>query len=60
MFVEVFYDYQPVVPMPSLGYGNRTMNFTAAFNVRERTDQVLKNAKSLSGVNLSSCSLYSA
>lgn len=60
MFVEVFYDYQPIVPMPSLGYGSRTMSFTAAFNVRERTDQVLKNAKSLSGANISSCSLYAA
>lgn len=60
IFVEVFYDYQPIVPMPSLGYGSRTMNFTAAFNVRERTDQVLKNAKNLTGANISSCSLYSA
>lgn len=60
IFVEVFYDYQPIVPMPVLGYGNRTLNFTAAFNVRERTDQVLKNAKSLTGANISSCSLYSA
>ena len=60
MFVEVFYDYQPIVPMPSLGYGSRTMNFTAAFNVRERTDQVLKNAMSEIGANISSCSLYSA
>lgn len=60
MFVEVFYDYQPIVPMPSLGYGTKTLNFTAAFNVRERTDQVLKNAKNLTGANISSCSLYSA
>ena len=60
MFVEVFYDYQPIVPMPSLGYGTKTMNFTAAFNVRERTDQALKNAKNLTGANISSCSLYSA
>jgi hypothetical protein len=60
LFAEVFYDYQPIVPMPSLGYGSRTMHFTAAFNVRERTDQVLKNAKSLTGANISSCSLYSA
>jgi len=60
MFVEVFYDYQPIVPIPSLGYGTKTMNFTAAFNVRERTDQTLKNAKNLTGANISSCSLYSA
>jgi len=60
MFVEVFYDYQPIVPMPMLGYSGKTMNFTAAFNVRERTDQVLYNAKNLSGSNLSSCSLYIA
>lgn len=60
IFVEVFYDYKPIVPMPSLGYTNRTMHFTAAFNVRQRTDQTLRNVKNLSGINLSSCSLYSA
>jgi hypothetical protein len=60
IFAEVVYDYQPIVPMPSLGWGNRTLNFTFAMNVRERTDQVLKNANSLTGANVSSCSLYSA
>lgn len=60
IFAEVVYDYQPLVPMPSLGWGNRTMSFTFAMNVRERTDQALKNANSLSGSNISSCSLYSA
>lgn len=60
MFVEVFYDYQPIVPMPMLGYSNRTMHFTAAFNVRERTDQQLRNVKGLSGTDISSCALYSA
>ncbi|MGE0774258.1 MAG: TadE/TadG family type IV pilus assembly protein [Sphingomonadaceae bacterium] len=60
MFVEVFYDYQPIVPMPMLGYSGKTMNFTAAFNVRERTDQVLYNAKNLTGSNFSNCGLYVA
>jgi len=61
MFVEVFYDYQPIVPMPMLGYNGRTMHFTAAFNVRERTDQVLKDAKVIKGTNKSSsCAFYSA
>jgi len=60
IFAEVVYNYQPIVPMPSLGWSNRIISFTFAMNVRERTDQVLKNANSLSGANLSSCSLYSA
>jgi hypothetical protein len=60
MFVEVFYDYKPIVPMPSLGWSNRTMTFFMAFNVRERTDQALKNADNLSGANISSCALFTA
>jgi len=41
MFVEVIYDYQPLVPLLKPLLGTRTINFTAAFNVRQRTDQVL-------------------
>jgi hypothetical protein len=60
MFVEVFYDYQPIVPMPSLGYTSRTMHFTAAFNVRERTNQILYNATGLAATATSSCAYYTA
>lgn len=60
MFVEVVYDYRPIVPLPFLGYSNRTMRATAAFDVRQRNDQVLKNSKNLTGTAISGCSTYSA
>lgn len=60
MFVEVLYDYQPIVPMPAFGYNGRTMHFTAAFNVRQRTNQVLYNAQNLSSTKISSCAIFSA
>ena len=60
MLVEVVYDYRPIVPVDFLGYTGKTLRFTAEFNVRQRNDQVLKNAKSLTGSNLSSCNLFSA
>lgn len=43
MFVEVQYDYQPIVSN-SL-YGNITFSQIRAFPVRQRNDQVLKNVK---------------
>lgn len=60
MFVEVFYDYKPIIPVSSLGYGNRTLHVTAAFNVRQRNDQAIKNASNLSGTALSSCTTFIA
>lgn len=60
MFVEVFYDYQPVVPVDYIGVKSRTLHFTAAFSVRQRTNQVLNNATSLSSTQISSCSVFSA
>lgn len=41
MFVEVVYDYQPLVWARMIG--NRQIRTTAAFNVRQRSDQVIKN-----------------
>ncbi|WP_157217633.1 TadE/TadG family type IV pilus assembly protein [Flavisphingomonas formosensis] len=41
MFVEVVYDYQPLVPLATPLLGTRTLNYVAAFNVRQRTDQTL-------------------
>ena len=73
MFVEVVYDYQPIVPIDYLGA--RTFRVTQAFNVRDRapassttsTGAVdpappsdIKNQQNLTGPNISSCSLYSA
>ena len=60
MFVEVVYDYKPIVPLDYLGYTNRTLRFTAAFNVRERTNYVLYNAKNLTGTAFASCTVYAA
>lgn len=46
MFVEVAYNYQPLVS-DSI-FGNKVIRYTSAFNVRERTDQDIKNAGNLS------------
>src|ERR1044072_8603323 len=45
MMVEVVYDYQPIVS--NAIFGPRTIRYESAFNVRQRTDQVLKNAGSV-------------
>lgn len=58
MFVEVVYDYQPIVSNRLLG--GRVLRYTQAFNVRQRADQALKNAGSLGTANTSACSIYSA
>lgn len=58
MFVEVVYDYQPIVSNRYLG--GRTLHYTSAFNVRQRTDQQLKNGGILATAATSACSIYSA
>lgn len=58
MFVEVVYDYQPIVANRILGA--RTLRYTSAFNVRQRTDQTLKNASALPTASTSACSIYTA
>lgn len=45
MFVEVAYNYQPLVS-DSI-FGSKVIRYTSAFNVRERTDQQIKNAGNL-------------
>lgn len=60
MFVEVFYDYQPIVPIDYLKSRGRTMHFTAAFNVRQRSNQILRNGKSLTDDMKSLCTAYTA
>jgi len=57
MFVEVVYQYQPIVPINFLG--PRTIRYTSAFNVRQRTNYSLTNNGALSGAGLSDCSIYS-
>ncbi len=60
IFAEVVYDYQPLVPVNFLGYNGKTLRFTSAFNVRERTNQVLNNAKALTGAATASCAVFAA
>lgn len=45
MVAEVVYDYQPIVPNNLLG--PLTISYVSAFNVRQRTDQVLHNSTSM-------------
>ena len=53
MFVEVAYTYQPLVS--NTIFGARTIRYTSAFNVRERTDQTIKNAGNLTSSQIASC-----
>lgn len=55
MFVEVVYDYQPIVWNRLLG--NRELSYTSAFNVRQRNDQVIKTGGLPTGER-STCNRY--
>ncbi|OHT18908.1 TadE/TadG family type IV pilus assembly protein [Edaphosphingomonas haloaromaticamans] len=55
MFVEVVYDYQPLVPNSILK--DRTIRYTSAFNVRQRSDQVMKTGGIAAGQR-STCNRY--
>jgi Flp pilus assembly protein TadG len=55
MFVEVQYDYKPLVTDKFLGA--RTIKSVSAFNVRQRTNQSLSN---FTNVTPSKCSVFSA
>ena len=59
MFVQVTYDYQPLISNIWIG-GAKTITTTSAFNVRQRTDQTLYNSTSLPASGLSACSILSA
>jgi len=50
LVAEVFYDYQPIVP--NTISGGTTISYVSAFNVRQRNDQAIRNAAS---VTVSSC-----
>jgi len=54
MFVEVAYTYQPLVSNSI--FGTKVIRYTSAFNVRERTDQAMKNAGNLSTSQTAACS----
>lgn len=58
MFVEVFYDYQPIVANRILG--TRTLHYTAAYNVRQRTDQTMHNGGNLATSAISACSNFTS
>ncbi|HAF40985.1 MAG TPA: hypothetical protein DCG90_04345 [Sphingobium sp.] len=53
MFVEVAYQYQPLISN-SL-FGAKTIRYSSAFNVRERTDQAIKNAGNLAASATALC-----
>lgn len=55
MLVEVVYNYQPIVG--SWVFGPMQLRYESAFNVRQRTDQVLKNA---GRITPKSCNLVQA
>ena len=57
MFVEITYQYQPLVANRLLGA--RTMKYTSAFNVRQRTDQTLKRV-GVATADLASCTKFSS
>ncbi|WP_311267401.1 TadE/TadG family type IV pilus assembly protein [Sphingobium sp. WCS2017Hpa-17] len=54
MFVEVAYNYQPLITNSI--FGAKVIRYTSAFNVRERTDQAIKNAGNLATSATASCS----
>ncbi|WP_416463886.1 TadE/TadG family type IV pilus assembly protein [Sphingomonas sp. VDB2] len=54
MFVEVAYNYQPLITNSI--FGAKIIRYTSAFNVRERTDQAIKNAGNLATSATASCS----
>lgn len=46
MFVEVTYDYQPIIANVNI-LGTRQISYESAFNVRDRTNQDITNTQSL-------------
>jgi hypothetical protein len=55
MVVEVAYNYQPVIPNSFLQ--GRRITYVSAFNVRQRTDQTLRN---INRITPKSCNLFAA
>ena len=59
MFVEVVYDYQPLIAQGLLGSAT-TIRYSAAHVVRERDTQAITNFKSWTNTQKRVCSRYSA
>lgn len=55
MLVEVAYNYQPVIPNSFLA--GRRITYVSAFNVRQRTDQTLRN---INKITPKSCNTFAA
>jgi Flp pilus assembly protein TadG len=55
MVVEVAYNYQPIIPNSFLQ--GKQINYVAAFNVRQRTDQTLRN---INQITPKSCNTFAA
>jgi hypothetical protein len=58
MFVEVFYEYQPIVANRLIG--NQTLHYTAAYNVRQRTNQVMQNVSKLTNSQIMACNNFNS
>lgn len=56
MVAEVEYRYQPIIS--DAIFGTRIIRYESAFNVRQRTDQVLKNATSLPANQRRTCNFF--
>jgi len=59
-FVEIIYDYTPIFDIPltrSIISGQR-LRFTAAYTVRERSDQAITNVTSIGTSDRWTCNLY--
>lgn len=57
MFVEVAYDYKPLTPFSA--FGNRTITYTAAFNIRDQRDLTQIYNTNPAGP-VARCNVYSA
>ena len=55
MVVEVAYNYQPIIPNSFLP--GRRITYVSAFNVRQRTDQTLRN---INRITPKSCNTFAA
>lgn len=63
MFVEIVYDYQTIFPVTGFmvdDIRNKTLRYTAAFPVRERTNNALTNGFGLDDTEKRLCSRYSS
>ncbi len=58
MLVEVVYDYQPIIPNSFLE--GRQIRYESAFNVRQRNDQVIKNAGNIPVGLRRTCNFFQA